>query len=64
MAEEKRTYSAETLGLPPLKMVLVHSDREEQAEAPGSGQAPHKSKRQLEKEAAVLRLIEHLNRKP
>ncbi len=64
MEKEKRTYPAETLGLPPLKMVLVHTDREDQVAAAGTTSTPHKSKQQLEKEAAVLRLIEHLNRKP
>jgi len=64
MEKEKRTYLAETLGLPPLKMVLVHINREEQGDAAGSASTSRKSKQQLEKEAAVLRLIEHLNQKP
>jgi len=64
MEKEKRTYPAETLGLPPLKMVLVHIGREEQGGVAGTTSAQRKSKQQLEKEAAVLRLIEHLNQKP
>ena len=63
MEDDKRKYLSEIVGLP-LTMVLVHSDhkaREQQAEIdPGS----RRSKEQSEKEAAVLRLIEHLNRKP
>ncbi len=65
MAEDKkRTYQSTTLGVPALKMVLVHARNEAQnaalhpAESPaqpaGAEEAP------LDKEQAVRRIIQHL----
>ncbi len=65
MAEpQKRIYASTTLGLPPLKMVLVHARNEAQnaanrptlqiVPAPESEEAP------VDKEQAIRRLIEAL----
>lgn len=62
MEEEKRKYLSETVGLP-LKMVLIHSEEDFPVNEAGSPARPRKSKDQDEKEAAVLRLIQHLNKK-
>ncbi len=59
--EEKRTYQSETLGMPPLKMVLVHAEDERRNAAAKPIRRPRKSKEQIEKEKAILRLIERLN---
>ncbi len=61
--EKKHTYESTTLGLPPLRMVLVHGqDREEQ---PQSEVAPSdRPAAQQDKEKAVRRIIDHLNKKP
>jgi hypothetical protein len=63
MEDDKRKYLSEIVGLP-LTMVLVHSDHKPREQDAGSDPESGKSKEQSEKEAAVLRLIEHLNRKP
>ena len=61
--EKKHTYESTTLGLPPLRMVLVHGqDREEQAQPDNAPAA--KPADQQDKEKAVRRIIDHLNRKP
>jgi hypothetical protein len=54
-AKTKRTYHAETLGLPPLKMVLVHSQNDRANEAA-------KSKKSRTKKEAVISIIEHLTK--
>lgn len=64
---EKRIYHAETasvsltagLGMPPLKMVLVHAqnDRANAATKPMT-----KSKKTLSQQEAVIKLIEHLTK--
>ncbi len=61
--EEKRTYQSATLGLPPLKMVLVQADNDRQnAVAKVVLEAPEiVEKRKTQK--AIARLIEHLNEK-
>ena len=51
----KRTYHAETLGLPPLKMVLVHAENER-----ANAAAKPRRKRELTQEEAVMKIIEHL----
>ena len=65
MAEQKkrikRTYQAEILGLPPLKMILVHAenDRANAAAQPG---AKSKTKRPRSEQEAVMKIIEHLTK--
>jgi hypothetical protein len=66
MAEPKRhVYESTTLGLPPLKMVLVHARNEAQNAAqrpslPVAPPAPAKDETPLDRERAVRRIIEHL----
>ena len=62
--KKKRTYQSETLALPPLAMVLVHSknDRANAAAGPSSSAGRRKTKRQAETEEVVLRIIEHLEK--
>jgi len=62
--KNKRTFQAETLGLPPLKMVLVHAENERAnaAARPSSRPSRRKTKAQKETEEVVLRLIEHLEK--
>ena len=62
MAEkEKRTYSADTLGLPPLKMVLVHAENERQNESARTILESPEAKAKREKHKAIVKLIQHLN---
>jgi hypothetical protein len=66
MAEpKKRIYQSTTLGLPPLKMVLVHARNEAQnaaalhaREAHVEASAPDEAP--LDKERAIRKIIEHL----
>ncbi len=61
--EEKRTYQSVTLGLPPLKMVLVHTENDRQNEAAQTIlEAPEKVEKR-KKQKAITKLIEHLNEK-
>jgi len=52
----KRTYQAETLGLPPLKMVLVHAENDR------ANAAAKSKKKTLTQEEAVMKIIEHLTK--
>lgn len=66
MAEpKKRIYASTTLGLPPLKMVLVHAQNEAQnaAARPTRGVIPPQPEEEetpLDKERVVRRIIERL----
>lgn len=62
--KKKRTFKSETLALPPLAMVLVHSqnERANAAAGPASRTGGRKTKRQAETEEVVLRIIEHLEK--
>jgi hypothetical protein len=55
----KQIYQSATLGLPALKMVLVHAGNDAQNTAANSIFAD-KTKEQLEKEQAVRKIIRHL----
>jgi hypothetical protein len=57
----KRTYHAEILGMPPLKMVLVHA-KNDRANAALKLVSKTKSKRTLTQEEAVMKIIEHLTK--
>ncbi len=64
--EKKRTYQAETLGLPPLKMVLVNAEGE-RTPLPARLRSPRPRQQKAgewEREEIVLRLIEHLIERP
>ncbi len=59
--EEKRTFQSVTLGLPPLKMVLVHTENERQNEsAQIILEAPDVIEKR-KKQKAITKLIEYLN---
>lgn len=64
--EEKRTYQSSTLGVPPLKMVLVHlHDDHAHAAVKTVPAAIQPEEKIAEDEVAVrliVRLIEHLNK--
>ncbi len=62
--KKKRTYPAETLGLPPLKMVLVNLDEDSNDPSHQTGAArSKKQKADAERQQTILRLIEHLTKK-
>ncbi len=59
--KKKRIYQSETLGLPPLRMVLVNAenDRANRTRRPLPKQQP-RSKEYKERMEAIIRLIESL----
>ena len=61
--DETRRFESVTLGLPPLKMVLVHAD-EERGQRPAKKTAvPRKPQKDLDNLKAVIKLIDHLTDK-
>jgi len=62
--KEKRTYQSVTLGLPPLKMVLINAENDRQNETAETILEPLETREQRKKEKAVRKIIEHLNEKP
>jgi len=59
--KEKRKYQSTTLGLPPLKMVLVHADNDRQNESARTILESPEAKEKREKQQAIVKLIKHLN---
>ena len=59
--KKKHTYQSTTLGMPPLKMVLVHADNERQNEAAQTILESPEAKEKREKQKAIVKLIKHLN---
>ena len=57
--EKKQTYQSVTLGLPELKMVLVHAGNDAQ-NAVADPVFVDQTKEQLDKKQAVRKIIEHL----
>jgi len=57
----KRIYYSETVGLPPLKMVLVHADNERQNEAAQTILESPEARTKREKQKAIVKLINHLS---
>ena len=57
--ENKQIYQSVTLGLPELKMVLVHAGNDAQ-NAVAHPVFVDKTKEQLDKKQAVRKIIEHL----
>lgn len=63
MTEKKmQRFESETLGLPPLRMVLVHAKEEGQLKE-NDPLPVDENKGPIDKEQAVRKLIEHLNKK-
>ncbi len=58
--DETRRFESVTLGLPPLKMVLVHADKEPVRRAAKKTVMPRKSQKDLDNLKAVIKLIDHL----
>jgi len=61
--EEKRTFQSVTLGLPPLKMVLVHAENERQNESAQTILETPDVVEKRKKQKAIAKIIEHLNDK-
>lgn len=61
--QEKKTYQSETLGLPPLKMVLVQAENDRQNEAAQTILESLEAIEKRKKQKAIAKLIEHLNEK-
>ena len=59
--EKKRTYQSTTLGMPPLKMVLVHAKNDRQNRADQTILESPEAKEKREKHKAIAKLIQHLN---
>ena len=62
--QKKRTYQSDTLGMPPLRMVLVHAENDHRNEAPTAIQKPKtRSQKAGIGQEDLIRLIEHLKKK-
>jgi hypothetical protein len=59
--EKKHKYQSDTLGLPPLKMVLVHAENERQNKNAQTILESPEAKEKREKQQAIRKLIRHLN---
>jgi len=59
--QKKRTYQSTTLGVPPLKMVLVHAENDRQNRAAQTILESPEAKEKREKQKAIVKLIKHLN---
>jgi hypothetical protein len=61
--EKKRTFKSETLGLPPLQMVLVHHEKKSAVRKGATAPAPAGNQPEGEPaEDVVLRIIERLQK--
>jgi hypothetical protein len=62
--EKKHTYQSTTLGLPPLRMVLVHARNDAQngrrRGAPSAVKAEPAEETPVDKEKVIRKIIEHL----
>ena len=58
--DETRRFESVMLGLPPLKMVLVHADTERRKRAAKKMAVPRKTQKELDNLKAVIKLIDHL----
>ena len=58
--DETRRFESETLGLPPLKMILVHADTERRNRPAKKLAVSRKNQKDLENLKAVIKLIDHL----
>ncbi|MFZ1040094.1 MAG: hypothetical protein WCA79_09235 [Anaerolineales bacterium] len=59
--EKKRTYQSTTLGMPPLKMVLVHTKNDRQNKTAQTMSESPEAKEKRETQKAIVKLIKHLN---
>lgn len=58
--DKTRRFESVTLGLPPLKMVLVHADAERGNRPAKKTVVPRKTPKDLDNLKAVIKLIDHL----
>jgi hypothetical protein len=58
---KKHKYQSDTLGLPPLKMVLVHAKNERQNKTAQTILESPEAKEKRERQQAIRKLIRHLN---
>jgi hypothetical protein len=58
--DEPRRFESETLGMPPLKMILVHTETDRRDLPAKKTSVTHKSQKHTEHLKAVVRLINHL----
>jgi len=61
--EEKRKFQSVTIGLPPLKMVLVHTENDRQNESAQTILEAPEVVEKRKRQKAITKLIEHLNEK-
>lgn len=61
--KKKITYQSTTLGVPPLKMVLVHAKNDRQNKAAQTTLESPEAKEKRETQKAIVKLIQHLNDK-
>jgi hypothetical protein len=59
--QKKRTYQFETVGLPPLKMVLVHAENDRQNEKAETILESPEAREKRERKKAIRKLIQLLN---
>lgn len=59
--KKKRTYQSTTLGVPPLKMILVNADNDRQNASAQTILESPEAKDKREKQKAITKLIKHLN---
>ncbi len=59
--QKKRTYQFETVGVPPLKMVLVHAENDRQNKAAKTVLETPEAREKYEKKKAIRKLIRLLN---
>ncbi|HUI87752.1 MAG TPA: hypothetical protein VLX61_03395 [Anaerolineales bacterium] len=59
--KKKHVYQSETVGLPPLKMVLVHADNDRQNEAAQIILESPEAREKRERQRAIVKLIKHLS---
>ena len=59
--DETRRFESVTLGMPPLKMILVHADKEKAKRPAKKTAVPYKSQKDLENLKAVIKLIDLLS---
>lgn len=58
--QKTRRFESVTLGLPPLRMILVETDTEDREGTNKKTSGPRKPKKESENRQAILKLIDHL----
>lgn len=58
--DETRRFESEMMALPPLKMILVHTETDRRDQPAKKTSVPRKSGKDLENLKAIVKLIDHL----